>query len=75
MASLESLVPDAVERHLRLNHARITEYAVMRREIVMLLEAEAGASIALLDDDPMDTSSLQKRSDKGKGKDKKGKRQ
>eukprot|EP00971_Amphidinium_carterae_P269279 5342135-Amphidinium_carterae.1 len=45
MATLESMCPSSVEAHLRLNHARLQTYALLRTEVLMLLEINIGASL------------------------------
>eukprot|EP00971_Amphidinium_carterae_P289352 5744947-Amphidinium_carterae.1 len=71
------MCPTSVEAHLRLNHARLQSYALLRAEILMLLETNIGASLkapeaAVGGDDPMDTSAMYPAGGKGKGKGDKG---
>eukprot|EP00971_Amphidinium_carterae_P297575 5912209-Amphidinium_carterae.1 len=80
MATLESLCPQAIEQHLKLNHARLRTYDELRTEVLMLLETNVGASLKAPEaaagtpaDDPMDTSALWKGKGKGKDKGQKGK--
>eukprot|EP00971_Amphidinium_carterae_P307749 6116351-Amphidinium_carterae.2 len=80
MGSFETLCPEKVERHNRLNHSRITDHNVMRRENlmqqVMLLDAQTGAKLSTTRWTPAACSQKAKEGkDKGqnKGKDSKGK--
>eukprot|EP00971_Amphidinium_carterae_P250822 4978969-Amphidinium_carterae.1 len=75
MATLESLCPQAIEQHLKLNHVRFRTYEELRTEVLMLLETTVGASLKAPEaaagtpaDDPMDTSALWKGKGKGSGK-------
>ena len=44
MASLESLLPPDLEKHVQLNRARLGDYASLRHEIVAYSETRAGAA-------------------------------
>jgi hypothetical protein len=42
MSSIESLVPEELERHLLLNAQRLSDYVMMREEVVMYAGARTG---------------------------------
>ena len=79
MTCLESLLPDNLEQHVQLNRARLSNYSLLRSEIMMYAEAKQTATAGAMpkvskppDDGgqrPMDLDSLYK----GGGKDPKGK--
>jgi hypothetical protein len=87
MASLESLVPDELERHLQLNATRLPDYDAAREEVRMYVEARAGLKLkeravtekikkgGKADPDPnaMDVDSIVKGGKGKKGKKGKGK--
>lgn len=71
MASLEALLPDDLEKHIQMNRGRLQSYDALRTEVVLYAEAR-GTTVKpprVVQDDPMDTSSLAKG---GKGRGKKG---
>ena len=77
-SSLEALLPDDLEKHVQLNHARLTSYGVLREEIKTYCECSGHANARNTrqkgsshpgGDDPMDIGAL----GKGKGKQGKGK--
>eukprot|EP00971_Amphidinium_carterae_P035023 689667-Amphidinium_carterae.1 len=74
MAALESLLPEEIEEHVHLNHARLKTFVALKQEIILLLEAKAGARYQVDEPVPMDTSALYrdggKDGGKGKGKSK-----
>eukprot|EP00971_Amphidinium_carterae_P266188 5280051-Amphidinium_carterae.1 len=39
MASLESLLPEELEKHCQLNRARLSTYDLLREEVVVYAEA------------------------------------
>eukprot|EP00971_Amphidinium_carterae_P191871 3806937-Amphidinium_carterae.1 len=69
MAAFEALVPESVEQHFRLNHSRLSTYASMRTEVMLLIENRTASRLTA--GDPMDVDSLQKHHGGGKG-DKRG---
>ena len=81
MASLESLLPQDLERHCQMNAARLTSYLLLCEEIVRYCETRGvihdkpGKGRKQEDDDAMDVSPFGKAGKgkgAGKGKDKKG---
>lgn len=81
MSSLESLVPEDLEKHLLMNQSRLKTYELMREEIVAYVEARHGmkiqdARIQQTTNNAMDVDALAKGSwgkdGKGKSKGNKG---
>eukprot|EP00971_Amphidinium_carterae_P229266 4548412-Amphidinium_carterae.2 len=73
MAAFEALVPEQIEQHFRLNHARLKTYGDMKREVALLLEHSTASRIQA--GDPMDVDSIRQQAySKGKWGDGKGKK-
>ena len=74
LESLEALLPEDLEHHTQMNRSRLVNYATLRAEIVLCVEARATSVKPLLSsktdrtDDLMDTCSF----GKGNGKGQKG---
>ena len=78
MASLESLLPPDLEKHVQMNRARLSDYVSLRHEIVAYSETRAGAARQQATASssnaggggvaPMDLDAFYKAKGKGKGK-------